>query len=589
MPARISEMMIGDLLAMRRFEVPDFQRPFSWTGEELTALMGDLTPCLTPNAQRLFLGAMVFETGTSGRNIVWDGQQRLGALLMVIAAARDWGLSRADPTGQQEARNINTRFLEPDRYSPGAPDTLTLGDLDRGTFQKYVLLPLGDPNRGDQATWDSVPVQEKRRRWSRRVAEGYFKVRELMATYLDNSLASHANTGACLQAFVTNLLRGGTVIAVQTETEEEAFRTFEVLNDRGLELSSADLIKNYLLSRFNPGTPARADVKALWDDMVRTIGSDRLTTFIRHYYMSRYGRCTRGELYRKFVTIFGAGPSAPTPRQFLDDLNDAAELYSKLLDPVAAGWTLDGLKDSLQSLSRIGAVQWTPLLLAAQAVQLGEPEYERLTKTILCLFIRRIVVGGANPNALEPIFAEASKKMFESVVGPGPTVAVDVALNEAIATVRTEIPNDDLFRQSFLALAESSRASRFLLLESLEKQLQLDVSGGAVPFPPVLDVEHIYPVKPGRGWPAAPRPGGRNPRGYVEPDDRERIGNLTLLHYKPNRGQKNAPFATKVGNYRTSQLLITNRVAGVRSWNLRAIDARQAELAELAIRTWPLP
>ncbi|TKX82471.1 DUF262 domain-containing protein, partial [Halorubrum sp. SS5] len=45
------------------------------------------------------------------------------------------------------------------------------------------------------------------------------------------------------------LLASVTLVSIRCEGEQSAFRLFETLNDRGMELSSVDLMKNYTFSK----------------------------------------------------------------------------------------------------------------------------------------------------------------------------------------------------------------------------------------------------------------------------------------------------------------------------------------------------
>ena len=81
----------------RRFYVPDFQRPFSWGAEEVRDLWTDLIPVVAGAQKELFLGTIVLETSQPGKAIIWDGQQRLATLVMVLAACRD--KLRVGPSG----------------------------------------------------------------------------------------------------------------------------------------------------------------------------------------------------------------------------------------------------------------------------------------------------------------------------------------------------------------------------------------------------------------------------------------------------------------------------------------------------------
>lgn len=70
----------------QQFRIPPYQRPYSWTFEQVDDLWGDLLE----NAQSgHFLGSIVMTTEDEDRPLVIDGQQRLTTLMLLLAALRD--------------------------------------------------------------------------------------------------------------------------------------------------------------------------------------------------------------------------------------------------------------------------------------------------------------------------------------------------------------------------------------------------------------------------------------------------------------------------------------------------------------------
>ena len=144
------------------------------------------------------------------------------------------------------------------------------------------------------------------------------------------------------------------------------------------------------------------------------------------------------------------------------------------------------------------------------------------------------------------------------------------------------IPSDERFRQAFeIATVSDGPLARYYL-RTLEKV------GTKDPDPlfivnddkEVVTLEHILPKKPEGNWP------------QFTPDDVDtyckRIGNLVLLHHKPNSDMKSAPWSKKRAHFRKHGYELTAQVASVREWNVEAICRRQAELAKLALRAWPI-
>ena len=93
-----------------------------------------------------------------------------------------------------------------------------------------------------------------------------------------------------------------------------------------------------------------------------------------------------------------------------------------------------------------------------------------------------------------------------------------------------------------------------------------------------LNLEHIMPKTKG-DW-------------QVDKETHEkylyRLGNLTLLAEKINKGIQNKIFDSKKPVYERSKLTITNMLKDFSKWDPDSIDVRQERLYDIAIKRWPL-
>jgi uncharacterized protein with ParB-like and HNH nuclease domain len=85
---------------------------------------------------------------------------------------------------------------------------------------------------------------------------------------------------------------------IEVTSEAEAYQIFETLNDRGLRLSVPDLLLNYLMQSATTDTQ-RARIRDNWDKMIETTGVRRISVFLRHMWVSKYGDVKSQGLYRE--------------------------------------------------------------------------------------------------------------------------------------------------------------------------------------------------------------------------------------------------------------------------------------------------
>ena len=98
--------------------------------------------------------------------------------------------------------------------------------------------------------------------------------------------------------------------------------------------------------------------------------------------------------------------------------------------------------------------------------------------------------------------------------------------------------------------------------------------------PSDINLEHVLPNNPQGNWP------------QFTPDQAKlyckRIGNLCLLQASENSGFQSDPFLKKRPIFANSAYNLTRQIASASHWNDADINSRQADLAELAVKTWPI-
>ncbi|MBW8879261.1 MAG: DUF262 domain-containing protein, partial [Acidobacteria bacterium] len=223
---------IGHLLADSELRVPVYQRSFSWASEEITELLSDLWEAFRRGDAEYFLGSVVLTAGTGEQPSVVDGQQRLATVSMIFAAIRDFLKDRGDRRSEPLANrylfslNLRTEEIEP---------KLRLNETDDEFFRRVVLSDTAITGRSPSAATDS----------HKRIRAGFQAVRDLVSRYAKTS----KNEVALLIDWAEYLDKKAKVIVVRVPDEANAFIIFETLNDRGLDLSIADLLKNYVFGR----------------------------------------------------------------------------------------------------------------------------------------------------------------------------------------------------------------------------------------------------------------------------------------------------------------------------------------------------
>src|SRR5262249_625916 len=222
------------------------------------------------------------------------------------------------------------------------------------------------------------------------------------------------------------LEEGVRVIALIVPSDADAFLIFETLNDRGADLTVADLLKNYLFGR----SGGRLDlVRDKWIGSLSaleiTSENSLFTTCLRHWWGSKYGAIRERDLYRD---IRDRVTTETQVVEFAEQLEDAARKYSALLNSDHEFWATfgTGTKENLETLLRFELEQNRPLLLAAMQ-HFSAAELRKLLRILVSWAVRGLVVGGIGGGTYEKAYAAAAVKIRRGEIKSAVEVFADLS------------------------------------------------------------------------------------------------------------------------------------------------------------------
>jgi hypothetical protein len=559
---------LGKLLMESRFAVPNHQRDYSWT-EQVKQLFDDIDSAIEANDPTYFLGLMVFMGSESGELIVLDGQQRLATGVIFISAVRSW-LSQYSQH-QKDASQIQDWFIGRSELGETAlQPRLIMNSANNQAFSDYIVKAV--PIEHIRAALATLKRQDR----NRNLLEAALYCRERVAQ-LASTTGNPDETAKKLIKIVVYLRDSANAARLIVSSEAAAFTIFETLNDRGLELSPLDLVKNYLFGKAEAHSKPRIrDMESRWTQMMAMLANVKADNFLKAFWTSRHGRIQN-------PLLFGAlKRQCSTPDSVLQlsmDLLVASEQYAAFEsadDPVWAPHTKE-TREYIRSLKVLSSQQIHPVMLAALS-KFSTHEVERLLRLLEVLIVRYQLIGGGRTGVLEISLAKLAKAVFDGKAGD----SVVASASDAFREIKDIYPNDDDFQTAFRAKQERSNPKAQYLLRCLEmEERRLALPGMSQEEElGTLTVEHILPKSPGANWEQVV-----NADDALIEDCLFKIGNLTLLT-KVNKDLGTASFDEKKAVYGKSSIIITNQLAKQSSWDRQAIDHRQARMAMLAVSAW---
>lgn len=262
---------------------------------------------------------------------------------------------------------------------------------------------------------------------------------------------------------------------------------------------------------------------------------------------------------------------------FVTDLKKEAIVYSNLLNPSISYWNDDDTVELLEDLNILGITQCMPILMSSRYHFSGNnKEFKKVIKVLINFTFRYRTICNLANNAQDRVFKIITKKLR--------TGDIKYA-NQISQQLKDIFPNNEEFKGNFIEKEFRIPKLAKYLLEQIELKIK--------DYPENLDfksltLEHIFPKNPDNEWIEYLKNQNshliENSEKYVY-----KIGNMTLLDLKMNKGASNYIFPKKRDEYYfNSHMKINEELKEKACWNETIINERSANFANLALDIWKL-
>jgi uncharacterized protein with ParB-like and HNH nuclease domain len=315
-------MKVGKLFTQSVYWIPDYQRSYTWeVSEEISIFWEDFLYYHENEARDFFIGPMVFkaEDIDSAEREVIDGQQRLITISVMLSTL----ISIFEELGETDSAN-------------GLRQSLIFKDK---TYKEQLAINTEDPHPFYQSKifhFDNTvrPVKESEKKIEK--ASQYFveKMNNLMQ---DCDLDERVKRMEVLRDKILNI----DAVIIVSDDETDAFTIFETINTRGKNLSSLDLLKNYIFKNY-PRRAGIEDPKTTWkliDQNISTVSRSK-KDFFNRFWSSWVFKVTENKLYRRFSDHMrdNKHPFANS-ESLLAALKKTSETYRKISQPKLDDWS----------------------------------------------------------------------------------------------------------------------------------------------------------------------------------------------------------------------------------------------------------
>jgi uncharacterized protein with ParB-like and HNH nuclease domain/predicted transport protein len=547
-----------------QFEVPIYQRTYSWTERECRQLWEDILR--TGHNEKVaahFIGSIVYiETGlyqvsSHSPLLVIDGQQRLTTIsLLIEVLARHLG--DTEPIDGFSAEKLRSYYL--------------INPLEKGN-RRYKLL-LSQTDRDTLLAF--VEQRDFPRELSLRIKENI----ELFKEWIEN-------LGNDLSSLCKGLAKLAIVDISLSRDQDNPQLIFESMNSTGRELTQADLIRNFILMGLEPDLQTRL-YEQYWRPMETDFGQEAYTThfdgFMRHFLTVKTGEIPRlNEVYETFKRYSRSPEVAIVGVETLlvETLLSDMYKYSKYFCAMALDGEIDpDLKEAFSDLRELKVEVAYPFLLELYSDYkdnlLAKEEF-LITIRLIESYVFRRAVCNIPTNSLNKTFATFRKAIKKD------RYLESIKAHFLLMSSYRRYPTNQEFKKELKVRDLYNFRSRTYWLRRLENHERKE----RVPVDEYT-IEHIMPQNENLSeeWKRDLGPDWKT----IHQTLLHTLGNLTLTGY--NSEYSDNPFVKKrdmKGGFKESPLKLNRGLGVLTTWNKDTIHHRADDLSEESVSVWIFP
>lgn len=572
---KAKEYYIKDLLSNKfLFEIPDYQRAYSWTKENLKQLVDDIWESVELNKSRgskefdkyepYFLGSIVlcskeYKDDGCGIYDVIDGQQRLTSIIMLIATIRDL------VDNEEYKKVLSGLIYQEPNILMGIKESIRVKarGKEEEFFKKYILT-----NGGTDLVKD-LDITE--------LSEAKQNMVNAIEVFRSNFFNEEGELlEEKLNEFIVYLLQKVVLVVITTESFTSAFRLFNVINARGLPLTDSDLLKSENLRVINP--EIRKEYTDIWENHEQDLGKEKLDQIIGFMRTMKLKSKAEESVYEEFSKkIFRAEPEY-LGVNFVNHLTAIKALYDKYI----VDGTIEGVseEDKIYYKNLINIMreflpydEWM-----AAVIKFAEKfNDDKLVLDFVKVLEKRLVIDWVNGNS----FADRLNRVYEILevieekdsleeIKEAPVFLYD--LERTTAYFENALNDIDFYSKGRMMIPKYI----FVRLD-MEKR-----PNETLDYSDKIMIEHVLPRNAKEAY------WKENFTAEQRRNWANRFGNLVIISGAKNTRANNKAFAEKVEQYlsKKSDFAVTKEVLELSDWNMDSLKDRHEDLVERSLELW---
>lgn len=306
------------------YKIPQYQRPYKWENEQVDKLWDDINEAYENGDENYFLGSIITAKPRGDEKSIYvdvvDGQQRLTTLMILFCVVRDVYPSINEKNSEDNPLAVDINTIQSSIALHGKNQRLKLytHSQHQSDFEELIL-------KGN-----TVDLKRPYKYQVRADEEPKYKFVNTAVIFREKLVKQGEGRSSALVNYLFNQVK---IIRIDCRNREFAIKLFQVLNDRGMDLTAADLIKSFLLENLYKKYKDDKDSSKLkeeqfisdWRAMEQSIKSCDISLndlfIIYEYYL--LGQNPRKSLYDELQDAF----SNKDPNAVISDIKQFASRY----------------------------------------------------------------------------------------------------------------------------------------------------------------------------------------------------------------------------------------------------------------------
>lgn len=541
------------------FVIPEYQRPYSWSDDEIITLFEDLWEFSierthSDGAKNYFLGCVVSYEENGERQII-DGQQRITSLFLLLRAV--FSMLEKEDNKTDEVNN----FIQKIKPALWKENEMT-GKEDRS---KILLRSEVVTDSGNLILRNILESGEADKNAKDNYSKNYNKFKEL---YIQKSQSSPNQ----IYHFVLALLNYSILLPITADDQETALTIFNTLNNRGLPLSDADIFKSYIYKKLDD-TGKKAFInkwKKLETDAEKVNESIQSLFYYNMFYMRAREKDDKS--------------TTPGVRKYYLDKNKN-RLTPEVIDDLAVNLQLWKVINGREA---VDGEEWSQNMDIRKILDSLSSYTNEFWKYPVSIFF----MEHKDKANFEEIFLKFLRKLYVMLLTRYLEVPTINAVKVDILKLNVQIINNShpefyagfeekKLEDKYAVNAEKARTDKLIIaphknmVRMLLKVLAYQENTQTDLLPGYWEIEHIFP----QTW---------DSKYYTLNEEEaneklEHLGNKLPLEKKLNISASNNYFAKKKDRYKDSKIAIIKKLGDstLDEWNLTNIDANDTKVCEI--------